>query len=162
MTRQSAGSHAEQEQRCHDGHGSADIVRRRRTELPRPRRGARWRWSRPQQALVTGGALAAVLSLDLATGASAGAALGHPPEGAMTERTVFGRINALSDDDITVETSAKTSVAVAYSSSTTFKSNDDSATATSVTIGRPLPMGERGAGGAGTGGNPPSGSPMGA
>ena len=37
------------------------------TELPRPRRGSRWRWSRPHRALVAGGALAAVLSLGVAT-----------------------------------------------------------------------------------------------
>jgi hypothetical protein len=102
------------------------------SELPRPRRGARWRWSRPHQALVAGGALAAVLSLGLGTGASAGAAStagntggahGHPPAGAMTKPTVSGKISALSSDDITVETSAKASVTVTYSTSTTFKTN---------------------------------------
>ena len=41
------------------------------TELPRPRRGSHWRWSRPHRALVAGGALAAVLSLGIATGAGA-------------------------------------------------------------------------------------------
>ncbi len=62
------------------------------TELPRPRRGSRWRWSRPHRALVAGGALAAVLSLGVATGTGAGAATttsgngggahGRPREGA--------------------------------------------------------------------------------
>ena len=58
------------------------------TELPRPRRGSRWRWSRPRQALVAGGALAAVLGLGVAAGAGAAtttsgnsgaAAHGRPP-----------------------------------------------------------------------------------
>ena len=99
------------------------------TELPRPRRGSRWRWSRPHQALVAGGALAAVLSLGVATGAGAatttpgnsgGAAHGRPP-GGTARPTVSGKITALSGDDITVETNAKTTVTVVYSSSTTFK-----------------------------------------
>jgi hypothetical protein len=164
------------------------------TELPRPRRDARWRWSRPHQALVAGGALAAVLSLGVATGVSGaatttgdtGAAHGHPPEGTMTKPTVSGKISALSGDDITVETNAKGSVTVVYSSSTTFKTNagpgagsgttssasalkvgdfigvqgtkntDGSVTATSVTIGRALQMGK---GGPGKGGAGKGGSP---
>ncbi len=40
------------------------------TEIPGPRRDARWRWSTPRRALVAGGALAAVVGL----GASASAA----------------------------------------------------------------------------------------
>ena len=155
------------------------------TELPRPRRGSRWRWSRPHRALVAGGALAAVLSLGVATGAGAatttpgnsgGAAHGRPP-GGMARPTVSGKITALSGDDITVETNAKTTVTVVYSSSTTFKADpgpgggttssasalkvgdfigvqgtknsDSSVTASSVTIGRPQQMGK--------GGRPPSG-----
>jgi hypothetical protein len=155
------------------------------TELPRPRRGSRWRWSRPHRALVAGGALAAVLSLGVATGAGAatptpgnngGAAHGRPP-GGTARPTVSGKITALSGNDITVETSAKTTVTVVYSSSTTFKddpgpgggttssasalkvgdfigvqgtkNSDSSVTASSVTIGRPQQMGK--------GGRPPSG-----
>jgi hypothetical protein len=155
------------------------------TELPRPRRGSRWRWSRPHRALVAGGALAAVLSLGVATGAGAatpmpgnngGAAHGRPP-GGTARPTVSGKITALSGDDITVETSAKTTVTVVYSSSTTFKddpgpgggttssasalkvgdfigvqgtkNSGSSVIASSVTIGRPQQMGK--------GGRPPSG-----
>jgi hypothetical protein len=102
-------------------------------ELPRPRRGSRWRWSGPRQALAAGGVLAAVLGLGLATGANAGAATtasgntgtsahGHPP-GGMARPTVSGKISALQGDDITVETNAKTSVTVVFGSSTTFKAN---------------------------------------
>jgi hypothetical protein len=102
------------------------------TELPRPRRGSRWRWSRPHQALVAGGALAAVLSLGVATGAGAatttagnsgGAAHGRPPGGGVARPTVSGKITALSGDDITVETNATTTVTVVYSSSTRFTAN---------------------------------------
>jgi len=168
------------------------------TELPRPRRGSRWRWSRPRRALVAGGALAAVLSLGIATGAGAagttsgnsGAARGRPPGGGMARPTVSGKVTALSGDDITVETNAKSAVTVVYSSSTTFradpgpsggttssasalkvgdyigvlgaKSSDGSVTASSVTIGRPRQMGKGGpGGGAGRGGKPPSGGPTG-
>jgi Domain of unknown function (DUF5666) len=162
------------------------------TELPRPRRGSRWRWSRPHHALVAGGALAAVLSLGVATGAGAattasgnsgGVAHGRPPGGGMARPMVSGKITALSGEDITVETNAKTSVTVVYSSSTTFKANpgpsggttssasalrvgdfigvqgtensDSSVTASSVTIGRPPQMGK--GGGPSRGGRPPSG-----
>ncbi len=38
------------------------------SELPRPRRGSRWRWSGPHQALVAGGVLAAVVSFGVGTG----------------------------------------------------------------------------------------------
>ena len=93
------------------------------TELPRPRRGSRWRWSRPHRALVAGGALAAVLSLGVATGAGAattpsgnsGGAHGRPPGGGMARPTVSGKVTALSGDDITVETNAKSPVTVVYS-----------------------------------------------
>jgi len=110
------------------------------TELPRPRRGSRWRWSRPHRALVAGGALAAVLSLGAAAGAGAatttsgnsgGAAHGRPPGGGMARPTVSGKITALSGDDITVETNATTSVTVVYSSSTTFKANPGPSATTS-------------------------------
>jgi hypothetical protein len=165
------------------------------TELPRPRHGSRWRWSRPHQALVAGGALAAVLSLGVATGASAAAATtpgnsgpgahGRPPGGGMARPTVSGKITALSGDDVTVETNAKTEVTVVYSSSTTFradpgpsggatssasalkigdfvgvqgtKNSDGSVTASSVTIGRPQQSGE--GGGPAKGATPPSGGP---
>ena len=159
------------------------------TQLPRPRRGSRWRWSRPHQALVAGGALAAVLSLGVATGTGAGAATttsgnsggaahGRLPGGGTPRPAVSGKITALSGDDITVETSAKTSVTVVYSSGTTFKAgpgpggagttssasalkigdfigvqgtknSDSSVTASTVMIGRPQQMGR--------GGRPPSG-----
>jgi hypothetical protein len=165
------------------------------TELPRPRRGSRWRWSRPHRALVAGGALAAVLSLGVATGAGAatptsgnsgGVAHGRPQGGGMARPTVSGKITALSGDDITVETNAKTSVTVVYSSSTTFKANpgpsggttssasalkvgdvigvqgtrnsDSSVTASSVTIGRPQQMGQ-GGGPGGRGGSSRGGKP---
>jgi hypothetical protein len=103
------------------------------TELPRPRRGSRWRWSRPRHALVAGGALAAILGLGVATGAGAGAstttspgagAAGHGrPPGGLARPTVAGKITALSGDDITVETNAKASVTVLTTSSTKFESN---------------------------------------
>jgi Domain of unknown function (DUF5666) len=164
------------------------------TELPRPRHGSRWRWSRPHQALVASGALAAVLGLGVATGVSAGAATttpgntgaaapGRPPGGGMARPTVSGRITALSGDDITLETNAKTTVTVVYSSGTTFKADpgpgggtasraaalkigdfigaqgtkngDGSVTASSVTIGRPQQMGQ--GAGPGQGGKPPRG-----
>jgi hypothetical protein len=100
------------------------------SELPRPRHGSRWRWSRPHQALVAGGALAAVLSLGVATGAGAATATsgnsgpgahGRPPGGGMARPTVSGKITALSGDDMTVETNAKAAVTVVYSPSTTFR-----------------------------------------
>jgi hypothetical protein len=96
------------------------------TELPRPRRGGSWRWSRPRHALLAGGALAAVLSLGVATDGGAGAATAPPGNsgvahgGPMTRPTVAGKITALKGDDITVETDA-TTVTVVASSSTTFK-----------------------------------------
>ena len=166
------------------------------TELPRPRRGSRWRWSRPHRALVAGGALAAVLSLGVATGAGAapttsgnsGGTHGRPPGGGMARPTVSGKVTALSGDDITVETDAKSPVTVVYSASTTFKADpgpgggttssasalkvgdfigvqgtknsDGSVTASSVTIGRPPQMGKGGPGGGpGRNGRPPSGGP---
>jgi Domain of unknown function (DUF5666) len=103
------------------------------TELPRPRRGSRWRWSRPHRALAAGGALAAVLGLGVATGGAAGAATttsgnsgaavhGRPP-GGMGLPTVAGKITALSGADITVATNSSTSVTVVTTSSTTYKSN---------------------------------------
>jgi Domain of unknown function (DUF5666) len=151
------------------------------TELPRPRRGSRWRWSRPHRTLVAGGALAAVLSVAVATGAGAAttpsgnsgtATYGRPPGGGMTRPTVSGKITALSGADITVETSARTSVTVVYASSTTFKTDpgpgggttssasalkvgdfigvqgtknaDGSVAASGITIGRPHQMGRAG------------------
>jgi Domain of unknown function (DUF5666) len=164
------------------------------TALPRPHRGSHWRWSRPRQALAAGGVLAAVLGLGVATGAGAGAATtsgnsgtaAHgAPRGGMARPTVSGKITALSGDDITVETNAKSTVNVVYSSSTTFKTNpgpsggtsssasalkvgdfigvngtknsDGSVSATTVTIGRPAQMGKGAQGGAAKGGKPPSG-----
>jgi hypothetical protein len=162
--------------------------------LPRPQLGARWRWTRPRRAMAAGSVLAAVLGLGVATGAGAatttsgnsgGAVHGAPP-GGMARPTVSGKITALSGDDITVETNAKSSVTVVYSSSTTFKTNpgpgggttssasalkvgafigvtgtknsDGSVTATSVMIGRPAQMGKGGPGGGSKGGKPPSGA----
>jgi hypothetical protein len=99
------------------------------TELPRPRRGSRWRWSRPRQALVAGGALAAVLGLGVATGAGAattsgttGAAAPGRPPGGQARPTVAGKVTALSGDEVTVETSSDASVTVLTSSGTTFES----------------------------------------
>jgi len=166
------------------------------TGLPRPHQGSRWRWSRPHRALAAGGVLAAVLGLGVATGAGAGAATttsGHSgaaahgrPPGGMVRPTVSGKITVLSGDDITVETNAKSSVTVVYSSSTTFKTNggarggttssastlkvgdfigvtgtknsDGSVTATTVMIGQPTRVGQGGPGGMGKGGKPPSGA----
>jgi uncharacterized protein DUF5666 len=98
--------------------------------LPRPRRGSHWRWSRPRQALVAGGTLAAVLGLGLAAGAGAGAATttsgaaahGRPP-GGMARPTVAGKITALSGDDITLQSNASTSVTVVSTSSTKFETD---------------------------------------
>ena len=157
------------------------------SELPRPQRGSRWRWSRPRQALAAGGVLAAVLGLGIATDVGAGAATptsgnsgtaaqGAPP-GGMVRPTVSGKITALSGDDITVETNAKGTVTVVYSSSTTFRTNpglsggatssasalkvgdfigvtgtknsDGSVTASTVMIGRPPQMGKGAKGGPG-------------
>jgi hypothetical protein len=166
-----------------------------KTELPSPRRGSHWRWSGPRRALTAGGVLAAVLGLGVATGASAGAATGTSgntgaahgrPPGGMARPTVAGKITALSGDDITVTTNAKTTVTVVYSSTTTFKTNpgpsggsassasalkvgvfvgvqgtknsDGTVTASTVMIGRPPQLGKGGAGGGpGRGGKPPSG-----
>jgi Domain of unknown function (DUF5666) len=157
------------------------------TGLPRPRRGAHWRWSRPRRAMAAGGVLAAVLGLGVATGAGAatttsgnsGAATHGAPPGGLARPTVSGKITALSGDDITVETNAKSSVTVVSSSSTTFKTDpgpsggttssasalkvgafvgvtgtknsDGSVTATTVTIGRPAQMGKGRPGGPGAG-----------
>ena len=165
----------------------------RQAGLPRPRNGAHWRWSRPRQAMAAGGVLAAVLGLGVATGAGAttstsgnsGVAAHGAPPGAMARPTVSGKITALSGDDITVATNAKTSVTVVYSSSTTFKTDpgpgggttssasalkvgafigvtgtknsDGSVTATTVMIGRPPQMGRGGPGGS-KGGKPPTGA----
>ena len=98
------------------------------TDLPRPRRGGPWRWSRPRHALVAGGALAAVLSLGAATGSAAGAATapsgssGATHGGPMTRPTVAGKITALKGDEITLKTDA-TTVTVVTSSNTTFKAD---------------------------------------
>ena len=107
------------------------------TELPRPRQESRWRWSRPRQAMVAGGALAAVLGLGVATGASGAAsagaattssgnsgAAGHGrPPGGMARPTVAGKITALSGDTIRVGTNGTTTVTVVTSSSTTYRTN---------------------------------------
>jgi hypothetical protein len=164
------------------------------TGLPRPRRGAHWRWSRPRRTMAAGGVLAAVLGLGVASGAGAATATttsGHSgpaahgaPPGSMARPTVSGKITALSGDDITVETNAKSSVTVVYSSGTTFKTepgpggginssasalevgafigvtgtknSDGSVTANTVMIGRPGQMGKGGPGGGSKGGKPPS------
>ena len=107
----------------------------------------------------------------------------------MARPTVSGKVTALSGDDITVETNAKSPVTVVYSAGTTFKANagpgggttssasalkvgdfigvqgtrnsDGSVTASSVTIGRPPQTGKGGPGGPARNGKPPSGGPMG-
>jgi hypothetical protein len=105
------------------------------TELPRPRPGARWRWSRPSRALVAGGALAAVLGLGLGVGVGAGASAGAAttgsagargaahgrPPGGMGRPTVAGKVTALSGDDITVLTNGTTKVTVTSTSGTKFE-----------------------------------------
>ena len=98
------------------------------TDLPRPRRGGPWRWSRPRHALVAGGELAAVLSLGAATGSAAGAATvpsgssSAAHGGPMTRPTVAGKITALKGDEITLTADA-TTVTVVTSSNTTFKAD---------------------------------------
>jgi Tfp pilus assembly protein PilW len=101
-----------------------------RRELPRPRRGSRWRWSRPRQALVAGGTLAAALGLGVATGAGAaptsgttGAAAHGRPPGGVARPTVAGKVTALRGDDITVETHGQASVTVVISSHTAFETD---------------------------------------
>ena len=122
-----------------------DTITHPRTGLPRPRRGARWRWAAPRGALVGGGVLAAVLGLGAAAGAAtnnaprpAGGAPGasgtrgtSPPGGATLgggRPTVAGRITALHGDDITVAVRAgpgrsgtPTAATVVYSGATSFK-----------------------------------------
>ena len=96
-------------------------------ELPRPRIGARWRWSTPRRALVAGGALAAVLGLGASaagaatspTGARAGAH-GRPPAGS-ARPAAAGKISAVSGNDVTVRTRNATTTHVVVSSATTFK-----------------------------------------
>jgi hypothetical protein len=146
--------------------------------------------------MAAGGVLAAVLGLGVATGAGAatmtsgnsGAAAHGAPPGDMARPTVSGKITALSGDDVTVETNAKSSVTVVYSSSTTFKTDpgpsggttssasalkvgafigvtgtknsDGSVTATTVMIGRPAQMGKGRPGGpGGPGGGSKGGKP---
>ncbi len=100
--------------------------------LPRPRRGSHWRWSRPRQALVAGGTLAAVLGLGLATSAGAGAgaatttsgpAAHARPPGGRARPTVAGKVTELSGDDITLQSNASTSVTVVSTSSTRFETD---------------------------------------
>jgi hypothetical protein len=98
------------------------------TELPNPRPGSRWRWSRPRRALVAGGTLAAVLGLGVATGAGAATTSGNTGAhtrlpGGQARPTVAGKVTTLSGDDITVETNAKASVSVVSSSGTTFETD---------------------------------------
>ncbi len=102
--------------------------------LPRPHRDSRWRWSRRGQAVVAGGALAAVLGLGVGTGAAAaagasatsgnsgGATRDRAPAG-MARPTVAGTVTALSGNTVTVETHAGRSFTVVTSSSTTYKTN---------------------------------------
>ncbi len=122
-----------------------DTVTDPRPGLPRPRRGARWRWAAPRGALVGGGVLAAVLGLGPAATAAtknpprpSGGAPGAPsirgtsPPGGATvgggRPTVAGRITALHGDDITVavytgpgRSGTSTTATVVYSGATTFK-----------------------------------------
>ena len=95
--------------------------------LPRPRNGARWRWSTPRRALVAGGALAAVLGLGASAAGAAtstagtrAGAHGRPPAGS-ARPTVAGKITAVSGDDVTVRTRDATTTHVVVSSATTFK-----------------------------------------
>src|SRR5271166_4803446 len=76
--------------------------------LPRPRRGARWRWSTPRRALVAGGAMATVLGLGasgagaaISTGGPSTGAHGQPPMGA-GRPALMGRITAISGSDVSV------------------------------------------------------------
>ena len=122
-----------------------DTITHPRTGLPRPRRGARWRWAAPRGALVGGGVLAAVLGLGAAAGAAtnnaprpaggapgASGTRGTSPPGSTTlgggRPTVAGRITALHGDDITVAVRAgpgrsgtSTAATVVYSGATSFK-----------------------------------------
>ncbi len=100
------------------------------TELPRPRRGAHWRWSRPRRALVAGGTPGRRPGPGRrhrgrrrgGHHTSAPAAHGRPP-GGLARPTVAGKITALSGDDITVETNATTSVTVVTAESTKFETD---------------------------------------
>ena len=139
-----------------------DTATRPAAVLPRPGRGARWRWAAPRRALVGGGILAAVLSLGTVAGAAGGTTANTrprlPPGGAPgTPRTVgstpparatpggirptvAGRITALHGQDITVAVSggpgrshAATTATVVYSATTSFKAvSSKSGTATTA------------------------------
>ncbi len=101
-----------------------DPVHRTGTGLPRPRRGARWRWSTPRTTLVAGGVLATLWGLG-AGGAAAGAATatagpsnqagasGQPRPGS-ARPTVVGRITARNGNGITVQTRRKKTTTVVY------------------------------------------------
>ncbi len=118
--------------------------------LPRPGRGARWRWAPPRGALVGGGILATVLGLGAIAGTASGAAASTPPRApsggppgttgtAGTNRpggaipggvrpTAAGRITAVHGEDITVAiiggpgpSKAARTTTVVYSATTSFK-----------------------------------------
>ncbi len=127
--------------------------------LPRPGRGARWRWSAPRRAFVGGGILATVLSLGTVAGAAGTTSAstrprvppGAPPgksgtagptgPGSATtggiRPTVAGRITALHGRDIVVAVpdgrgrSSTATTTVVYSATTSFKAvSSKSGTAT--------------------------------
>ena len=118
--------------------------------LPRPGRGARWRWAAPRGAPVGGGILATVLGFGAIAGTASGAPASNPPRApsgappgttgnADTNRpggaipggvrpTVSGRITAVHDEDITVAimggpvpSKAPRTATVVYSATTSFK-----------------------------------------
>jgi hypothetical protein len=127
-----------------------DTATRSPAVLPRPGRGARWRWAAPRGALVGGGILATVLGLGAIAGTANGVAASTPsrapaggPPGtsgtAWTNRpgraspggvrpTVAGRITAVHGEDITVAimggpgtSRAARTATVVYSATTSFK-----------------------------------------
>jgi hypothetical protein len=156
-------------------------------KLPHPAKESRWRWTTSRKSVIGGSVVAMALGLG---SASAGAATqgssmptssgahGRPPPG-LGPPTAMGKITALSDDTITVQTRDSTSETVNYTSSTTFrtmsgssdaaalavgdyigvqgtKNSDGSVTASSVMFGTRAP-GPMGQGGRRLGGQPPRG-----
>ena len=136
-----------------------DTATRPLAALPRPGRGARWRWSAPRRALVGGGILATVLSLGTVAAAagttSASTRPRLPPGGAPGKSgtagptgpgsattggirpTVAGRITELHGHDIVVAApggpgrSNAATTTVVYSATTSFKAvSSKSGTAT--------------------------------
>jgi hypothetical protein len=112
--------------------------------LPKPPRGAKWRWSAPRRMLVGSGVLAAALSLGGATVGASATSSTHPsssqapgqapPRG--TQPTTGGRVTGLATGAITISTRAKTTQTVTYSSATTFRTRSGSSSSLSLKVGQ--------------------------